>query len=197
MRLEDEPLGPDEVAAALRLRISYTPDDLFVPEWSAALLIDRECEETLQAIAVANVQLLEYRHLDDRLDDRLARAYNLIYPLAHALAPVLAQPGRQLRELGELRMEAHDLYERTGNVLKLVGDPVPGPRLPFALDRVSPGRVAAQHRPRLGSGRERLPGRLRPGRDLPHGNAGMDRHRPDLFRSHHGAAALSPGRLFL
>jgi hypothetical protein len=122
VRLEDEPLGADEVAEALRLRISYTPTDLFVPEWSAALLIDRECEETLQVIAFANVQLLEYRHIDNRLDDRLAGAYRLIHPLAQRRMPFWYRPGRQLRELGEMRMEAHDLYERTGNVLKLVGD---------------------------------------------------------------------------
>jgi hypothetical protein len=122
VRLEDEPLGPDEVAEALRLRISYTPTDLFIPEWSAALLVDRECEETLQVIAFANVQLLEYRHIDNRLDDRLAGAYRLIHPLAQRWLPFWARPGQQLRELGELRMEAHDLYERTGNVLKLVGD---------------------------------------------------------------------------
>jgi hypothetical protein len=93
-----------------------------VPEWSAALLIDRECEETLQVIAFANVQLLEYRHIDNRLDDRLAGAYRLIHPLAQRRMPFWYRPGRQLRELGEMRMEAHDLYERAGNVLKLVGD---------------------------------------------------------------------------
>jgi hypothetical protein len=123
VRLEDEPLSASEIAEALRLRISYTPDDLFVPEWSAALLIDRECEETLQTIAVANLQLLEYRHLDDRLDERLARAYKVIHPLARTWLPFWRSQGRQLRDLGELRIEAHDVFERTGNVLKLVGDP--------------------------------------------------------------------------
>ena len=123
VRLEDEPLSADEVAEALRVQIRYTPEDLLVPEWSAALLIDRECEETLQTVAVVNLQLLEYRHLDNRLDDRLARAYKLIHPLARSWRPFWRTPGRQLRELGELRMDVHDLFERTGNVLKLVGDP--------------------------------------------------------------------------
>jgi len=122
VRLEDEPLGADEVAAATKLRISYTPHDLFVPEWSAALLVDAECEETLQTIAFANVQLLEYRLIDRRLDDRLAGAYGMIHPLVRRRLPFWKQPDRQLRELGDLRMEAHDLYERTGNVLKLIGD---------------------------------------------------------------------------
>jgi len=123
VRLEDQPLSRDEVAEALRLRIGYTPHDIFVPEWSAALLVDRDCDETLQTIAFANVQLLEFRHIDNRLDDRLAGAYRFIQPLSRSVLPFWRRPGRQLRELGELRMEAHDVFERTGNVLKLVGDP--------------------------------------------------------------------------
>jgi len=123
VRLEDQPLSAEEVAEALRLRISYTPRDVFVPEWSAALLVDRDCDETLQTIAFANLQLLEFRHIDNRLDDRLAGAYRFIRPDAHSWLPFWRRPGRQLRDLGELRMEAHDVFERTGNVLKLVGDP--------------------------------------------------------------------------
>jgi hypothetical protein len=123
VRLEDQPLSSDEVAEALRLRISYTPHDIFVPEWSAALLVDRDCDETLQTIAFANVQLLEFRHIDNRLDDRLAGAYRFIQPLSRSVLPFWRRPGQQLRQLGELRVEAHDVFERTGNVLKLVGDP--------------------------------------------------------------------------
>jgi len=122
VRLEDNPMSPEEVAEAVRLRISYAPDDLFVPEWSAALLIDRECEETLQTIEYANLQLLEFRHIDTRLDDRLAVAYKEVHPQDRSSLPFFKSYARQLRDLGELRMDAHDVFERTGNVLKLVGD---------------------------------------------------------------------------
>ena len=40
--------------------------------------------------------------------------------------------GRQLRDLGELRIEMHDVFERTGNVLKLVGDQYLARVLPLA-----------------------------------------------------------------
>jgi hypothetical protein len=122
VRLEDEPLSADEVREALRLRISYSPTDLFVLEWSAALLVDHECDETLQMVEYANLQLLEYRHIDNRLDDRLAGAYKLIHPPTRSWLPFWRMHGRQLRDLGELRIEMHDVFERTGNVLKLVGD---------------------------------------------------------------------------
>ncbi|HEX4132634.1 MAG TPA: hypothetical protein VHZ24_21555 [Pirellulales bacterium] len=122
LRLEDEPLAPDELTEALRMRLSYTPADLFVAEWSAAVLIDQSCDETLKTVEFANLQLLEFRHIDNRLDDRLAGAYGLIHPRHRGLWPFATGARRRLRELGELRLEAHDLYERTGNALKLVGD---------------------------------------------------------------------------
>src|SRR5262249_14524120 len=59
VRLETGPLSPEEVAEALRLHISYSPEDLLVADWAAAVLVDSDCEETLQAIAFANLQLLE------------------------------------------------------------------------------------------------------------------------------------------
>jgi hypothetical protein len=122
VRLEDGPLSQQEIDEALRQRISYSPNDLFVPEWSAAVLIDQDCGETLQTIEFANLQLLEFRFLDERLDRRLSDAYKLIHPLARSMLPFWRMHGRPLRALGELRMEANDVFERTGNVLKLVGD---------------------------------------------------------------------------
>lgn len=123
VRLEDECLSTDEVDEALRVRIGYSPDDLLVAEWSAALLLDRACDETLQTIEFANLQLLEFRHIDDRLEKRLASAARMIHPHRRSWIPVLKHVRRRLRDLGELRIEAHDLYERTGSALKLVGDP--------------------------------------------------------------------------
>jgi hypothetical protein len=119
VRLEDDPLSEAEVVEAVKQKISYTPLDLLVVEWSASLLIDRDCDETLKTIEFANLQLLEYRLIDDRLDDRLKEAYKLVHP---RLPWWRSRVGTRLRELGELRMEAHHLYERTGNALKLVGD---------------------------------------------------------------------------
>ena len=122
VQLEAGPLSEDEQREALRQRISYSPHDLFVPEWSAALLVDSDCADTLQIVEYANMQLLEYRHIDNRLDDRLAGAYRLIHPLTRRWLPFWRMQGRQLRALGELRLEMHDVFERTGNALKLVGD---------------------------------------------------------------------------
>ena len=80
VRLESEPLSPEEIREATRLSLSYTPNDLVVLDWAAGVVADPECADTLQVIEFANVQLLEFRHIDDRLDDRLEAAYRLIRP---------------------------------------------------------------------------------------------------------------------
>jgi hypothetical protein len=123
VHLEPQPLAAEEVAEATRLRISYSPEDLFVPDWTAALLVDRECDETLQAIEFANLQLLEFRNIDDRLDERLMQAWRVIGPLSRSALPFWRLFDRPLRIVGELKVEANDLFERAGNVIKLIGDP--------------------------------------------------------------------------
>lgn len=121
LRLESHTLSEEEIGEAQRLKISYTPEDLFLPDWGAAVLIDNDCEETLQVIEFANLQLLELRHIDDRLDALLVEAEKQIsaknrrYFAWHG-------PTQTQRLLGEISMEAATLFERSTNALKLVGD---------------------------------------------------------------------------
>jgi hypothetical protein len=122
VRLENAPLSEEEIDEALRLHLSYSPEDLFVCDWAAAVLLDTDCEETLQVIEFANLQLLEFRHIDNRLDDSLAAAAHLLQPQPRSRLPLWRSYARPLRLLGELKVEATGLFERAGNALKLVGD---------------------------------------------------------------------------
>jgi hypothetical protein len=122
VRLEPGTLSEREVAEAVSLLQSYSPEDLFIPDWAAAVLLDRDCDETLQTIEFANLQLLEYRHIDERLDDRLAGAYRQVHLVSRRWLPFWRSQDRPLRLLGEMKVEANVLFERTINVLKLVGD---------------------------------------------------------------------------
>jgi len=124
VRLESEPLSPDEVREATRLNLSYTPSDLVVLDWAAGVVADSECADTLQVIEFANVQLLEFRHIDDRLDDRLEAAYRLIRPERPSrwIARRWRLHGDAVRQIRELEIEATSLFERVDNSLKLIGD---------------------------------------------------------------------------
>lgn len=124
LRLEPGPLSTTERAEATRLAISYAPNDLVVLDWAAGLVADRDCADTLQVIEFANVQLLEFRHIDDRLDDRLEAAYRLIRPDRKRRR--FGLPWRRheeaVRNVRELEVEATSLFERADNALKLIGD---------------------------------------------------------------------------
>jgi hypothetical protein len=125
IRLEDEPLSDEEIREALRVSLRYGQRDLIVADWAAAALVDEEpaSDETLQTVEFANLQLLEYRHIDDRLDRSLGRAYRLTRAPSRPGLRLLRNQDAPLEVLGELKVEAYSLFERTGNTLKLVGDP--------------------------------------------------------------------------
>jgi hypothetical protein len=123
VRLEPGPLSPEEVREATRLSLSYAPNDLVVLDWAAGVIADRDCADTLQVIEFANVQLLEFRHIDDRLDDRLEAAYRLISPGRRRRPASLWRPhAGAVRNVRELEIEATSLFERADNALKLIGD---------------------------------------------------------------------------
>ena len=58
-----------------------------------------------------------------QVDESLATGARLIHPQHQSSLPFLRHHTKALRALGELKVEANGLFERTGNVLKLVGDP--------------------------------------------------------------------------
>ena len=95
-------------------------------DWAAGLVADRDCADTLQVIEFANVQLLEFRHIDDRLDDRLEGRLPPDPPerrrAGAAARPAGAPTPTRSGSVRELEIEATSLFERTDNALKLIGD---------------------------------------------------------------------------
>lgn len=134
LRAERASLSRDEVADALSCVVSYTPRDATLVDWNAALVMGPEGADARDVLEFANVELLEVRHLDDRLDRDLDAAYKLIGSLRwHDLA--LAGPRRgALRRVAQMQIEGALLFESMNNTLKLMGDQY--------LARLS--RVAAQ-----------------------------------------------------
>jgi len=123
VRLEAGPLSETEIAEALHLRLSYSPDDLIVTDWTAAVVVDRDCNEVLETMAFANLQLLEFRDIDARLDGRLKTAYGLIHQLEQRRLPIFRRYARPIRALGALKVEVNEMFERASSGLTLVGDP--------------------------------------------------------------------------
>ena len=80
VRGETTPLSDDEAAEVLSSRLSYFPHDLLVAGWSAALIYDTAegAGSTIQLLAYANSQLLEFRHYDHVLTLLLAQVYDAV-----------------------------------------------------------------------------------------------------------------------
>jgi hypothetical protein len=122
VRLDPTPLSRGEVAEALRVMMSYRPQDLVLADWAAAVVFADNCDDVLEVIAFSNLQLLEYRQIDQQLDQHLQQAYRLIHRLTGAWLPFWRTHTRPLRALGKLNVDASQMFERTSNALKLIGD---------------------------------------------------------------------------
>jgi len=137
LRLEPNALSAEQVGDALERRVSYAPGDLVIIDWAAAVIVDQDCEETLQTLEFANLQLLEFRLIDRRLDDSLNQAYKVIHSLTGRRRFSLTRSqDRPLRVLGDIKIETESLFERAGNALKLVGDQYLSKIYRLAADRL-------------------------------------------------------------
>jgi hypothetical protein len=124
LRGERQALSEQEKSKILEHRISYLADDLVVPTWNAALVYDTPAgaQAALEILEFANSQLLEFRHYDQLLDQKL----ELIY--AHLQKPrwydqwIGSRYTRAAREVHALFIDVNELTDRTENTLKFVGD---------------------------------------------------------------------------
>ena len=123
LRSERDPLGEQEVAEALGARVSFGLSDVAIIDWNAALVYDSEPEDVISVLEFANLQLLELRYLDARLDRSLDRSYEILGARRGILQMRL--PGRtrdELRRVAQFRVDGAILFEQVNNALKLIGD---------------------------------------------------------------------------
>ena len=122
LRAERQTLSDQEVDDAIAARISFGIEDLTIADWNAALLIDREGEDVRAVLDFANVELLEMRHLDQRLDRALDQAYDILSRPSLNLLRVFGYYSAALRRVAELQVDNAILFEGVNNTLKLLGD---------------------------------------------------------------------------
>ncbi len=122
LRAERQTLSDQEVDDAIAARISFGIQDLTIVDWNAALLIDREGEDIRAVLDFANVELLEMRYLDQRLDRAMDQAYDTLSHSSLNLLRVFGYYSAALRRVAELQVDNAILFEGVNNTLKLLGD---------------------------------------------------------------------------
>jgi len=122
IRAEPQALSEGEQKEVVASSLSYSPTDLLVVGWLAAIVFDTPegAVPLIQLLEYANTQLLEYRRYDVILTALLKDAY-----------AALDRPGglfsrwrlaRAARDLNRLRLEVTELTERADNAIKFLSD---------------------------------------------------------------------------
>jgi len=123
LRSERDRLSDQEVQEALSGRVRFGVDDLAVLDWNATLLVDREPEDVVSVLEFANLELLEMRFLDEKLDRSLDRAYESLQgPRAWSTMRLPGASRAEMRRIAQMQVDGAILFERVSNALKLFGD---------------------------------------------------------------------------
>ena len=120
LTMDAGPLARRQVEELVGEAISYYGSDLVLLDWNAALIFDREWEDTVAVLEELNVRLVELRFLDLRLDRALGKFSAEVYrpPFGSLRAPHRTA----IRALSELTVETLRLSEQVQNALKLIPD---------------------------------------------------------------------------
>jgi hypothetical protein len=118
---ESEILSKMQINEVLRIHRSYTNRELTVIDWDAALVVDLTgyVEDTLYVMELANLQLEEYRVMDQRLDRYLNKAYE---DVQRRRLPLFGAYSATLRTLRVLRVDVTRLNDEVSHISKFLGD---------------------------------------------------------------------------
>jgi len=116
-----ESLSDAQVSESLRVQRSFSRRDALVIEWDAALVVDLDgyVDDVLYVLELANMQLEEYRRMDQRLDRYLTRAYE---DVQHARFGLFGTYSSILSKLRLFRVDVTRLNDEVSYIGKFFGD---------------------------------------------------------------------------
>ncbi len=121
LRSERALLSEEEIHDAAQCRISFGREDLTLIDWNAAFVFDQDSENIMTVLECANVELLEMRHLDQKLDEYLGQAYQSLSGATHRKRRLVGRPA-DIDRVAQLQVDSAIMFEGVNNALKLVGD---------------------------------------------------------------------------
>lgn len=124
LRGERQMLSKQERDEVLKHGLSYLADDLVVPAYNAAFVLDTVpgAAATLEILEFVNSQLLEFRYHDELLETELTRIYSSLQRRRWTDRYLGKRPTQAARRLHSLFVDVNELTDRMENAVKLVGD---------------------------------------------------------------------------
>jgi hypothetical protein len=124
LRGERQPLSAQERDEVLRHRLSYLTDDLVVPAYNAAFVLDPDpaALASLEILEFVNSQLLEFRYHDEVLESELTSIYGVLQQPRWIDRWFGRRHTRAARRVHSLFVDVNELTDRMENAVKLVGD---------------------------------------------------------------------------
>jgi hypothetical protein len=123
MRSQREKLSAEDAASSLISRLHYSETDLTIVDWEGGIIIapDGDFQSDIEVIKVAIYQLLRYRMLDKRIDEKLAYVRERFTKgRPRILDPV--QSRRTVQQIIQERLALLLDFERVDQELLLIGD---------------------------------------------------------------------------
>jgi hypothetical protein len=114
-------LSDTQVPEVLRVRRSYSKNDAVVIDWDAALVVDLDgyVDDVLYVLELSNLQLEEYRVIDQRLDRYLDRVYE---DLRRRKFGLFGTYSATLRTLRLVQVDVTKLNDEVTHISKFFGD---------------------------------------------------------------------------
>jgi len=122
LRCEKERLAEGEAEEVFTTAISHHAQDLVVTDWNAAFLYAADYPALLDALEFLNIQLVELRFFDQRLDGQMSELFQVVYSRPRLRTLVVNPFGKALEEVSELKVETTVIAERVANALKFIED---------------------------------------------------------------------------
>jgi hypothetical protein len=114
-------LAGSQVEEVFRHRQSFEKTDSVVVDWDSALVLDLAgyVDDVLYVLELANLQLEEFRVMDDQLDKQLDKAYALVETSPGFW---IGTPSKLLRQLRSLTVDFTKLADEVSHITKFLGD---------------------------------------------------------------------------
>ncbi len=120
-------VSEDECESALRYTVAYSSDYLAVVDWASSAIVqtNRDYEDYVLTIELANLQLLQLRTFDKLIDRLVDKAYSDTRYLSNP--PIISMVSARklsatVADIAEMRMEMTDVLDKVMNITKFLGD---------------------------------------------------------------------------